>query len=70
MERIETNNGPSFVGPDADLIFSPALTFYISEGMLLSLNKSTCTVSTEATETFTSSMNKNVRNNLLAMGFL
>lgn len=60
-EEIETDETPLFVGADADLIFSPSITFYISQGISISLDWTTCTVSSTAVDTFSSSMNQKVR---------
>lgn len=49
------------MGADADLIFSPSLTFYISEGINVALNWATCSVQSNPVDTFTSSMNQKVR---------
>lgn len=60
-EQFSTSSDPTTgysVGREADLVFAPALTFYISQGMSLSLDTSTCTVSSKLVETFTADMDK------------
>lgn len=57
-EEISTSSDRLNIGREADLIFAPALTFYIAQGMNVSLDTQTCAVSAQSVETFTAAMDK------------
>lgn len=59
-EALATSDDPSNTGPDADLIFSPIITFYITKGAQVSWNRATCSAASKPVETFSSKHDKEV----------
>lgn len=57
-EAFSTSDGKS--GRGADLIFSPALTFYILKGMRVSFNATTCAASSAAADVYHPELDKEV----------
>lgn len=60
-ESFTTSSEAEHVGPDADLIFSPIITFYILKGQRVSWNRTTCSASSQDEDTFQTNMDREVR---------
>lgn len=60
-ELFSTSGEPEHVGADADLIFSPVLTFYILKGTRVSWNRTTCAAASTPEDTFKPDLDKEVR---------
>lgn len=59
-ESFSTSGEPELVGGDADLIFSPVITFYILKGTRVSWSRTTCAASTAPEDTFKPDLDKEV----------
>lgn len=60
-ESFSTSDDPGMVGEDADVLLSPALNFYITQGTAVRLNATTCTVQTAPVDAFNAALDEKVR---------